>query len=77
MWKLESAWGPEAHLDQLHSYVPSWEPAVGGTSPLPAPEPCFALLCVLLCKEHDLVSACSFFFLAALLCMQLETLPAC
>lgn len=51
--------------------------AVRGTGCPPTAEGCFALLCILLWKEQGLVSACSFFFLAALLCMQLETLPAC
>lgn len=62
---------PEVHLDRF-----PWE--VGSQRKQP-PARCRELLCFAVCfvERAGLVSSCSFFFLAALFCMQPETLPAC
>lgn len=45
-WKLELAWGPEARVDQLHIYVPPWEPDSQRDRP---PVCCQGLLCFAVC----------------------------
>lgn len=75
-WRQPGGWRPtQTSCTFMH---PPGNRAVRGIGrPAAAAEGCFALLWVLLWEEQGLVSACSFFFLTALLCMQLETFPAC